>query len=278
MVAGKAQQTAAKDPKPMTARIVTLNQVDLAFVVDTTGSMGPFIGAARQQMMSTLNSLVDETSVAINLSVAIVEYRDHPPQESSFVQKAHRFTSSLSAVQSVLNGLTPAGGGDQPEAVYDGLRASCDQLNWRSHARRLAILIGDAPPHGTGFRGDQFRDGCPCGLTLEATTAILEEKNVILYALGLTPFVEESFKRLANLTGGEYFSVEQGEAAIRSIKRVLLAEFEDLEFDYQVLDYCDNRHEWTIDHLCLDLNSQRGRVSASLSRLGRRGLLAGRNP
>jgi hypothetical protein len=252
-----------------------LNEVDLVFVVDTTGSMGPFIDAARLQMMSMLESLVTETDISMDLRVAIVEYRDHPPQEDTFITKVHRFSGSLSHAQQTIDNLKPNGGGDSPEAVFDGLQTACDQLEWRSHARRLAILVGDAPPHGTGERGDFFPDGCPCGLTLHQTTAIVEDNNVILFALGLTRSVEESFGQLAILTGGEYFSARKVDAAILSIKNVLLVEFNDLAFDHQVLDHCLNHVDWTIDALCLVLDNPRGRVSASLSRLGRRGLLTG---
>jgi hypothetical protein len=58
-----------------------LNQVDLAFVVDTTGSMGPFIAAAQHQMVAMLRALAEDAQVAIDLQVGVVEYRDHPPQE-----------------------------------------------------------------------------------------------------------------------------------------------------------------------------------------------------
>jgi hypothetical protein len=59
--------------------IDALNQLDLAFVVDTTGSMGAFIGAARQHMIALLRSLTDGALTRPDLRLAVVEYRDHPP-------------------------------------------------------------------------------------------------------------------------------------------------------------------------------------------------------
>lgn len=250
-----------------------LNEVDLAIVVDTTASMYPFIGAAREQLTRMLQSLVTAADLQIDLQVGIVEYRDHPPQERTFVTREHPFSSSFSQIQRTINVLTPKGGGDPPEAVFDGLEAACSRLTWRPHARRLAVLVGDAPPHGTGHTIDSFRNGCPCGLTLEQTAAVVEEKNVILYALGLTAGVEASFSRLAELTGGSYFSAGEGEAAISAMRALLVAEFADFAFDAQVLDQCAGQADWTIDALCAALDSPRGRVSASISRLGRRGLL-----
>lgn len=250
-----------------------LNQVDLAFVVDTTGSMGPFIRQAREQMAATLDALTAEAEMAPDLQVAVVEYRDHRPQEQTFVFKAHAFTGSRKRVQSTIRRLRPSGGGDAPEAVYDGLRAACDRLTWRPHSRRLAVLVGDAPPHGVQRRGDTFPDGCPCGLTLESTTALIEQSGIILYALGLTPAVNESFAPLAYYTGGEYFAVGRGANAIDAIRTVLVAEFADLAFDRDVLEQCARDPDWTVDALCEALDSSCGRVSASINRLGRRHLL-----
>jgi Mg-chelatase subunit ChlD len=250
-----------------------LNQVDLAFVVDTTGSMGPFITAARQQMLDMLQALKSHAQIEIDLRVGVVEYRDHPPQEESFVFRMHPFVGRLQRAQETIDQLQPQGGGDAPEAVYDGLHAACDRLSWRSHSRRIALLIGDAPPHGFLPRGDTFRDGCPLGLTMDSTTARLEQKGIVLYALGLTQHVRESFATLAHHTGGEYFEASRGADAIEEIRTLLLDEFGDLEFDRQVLDLCTRNPGWTLDVICKSLETSRGRVSSSLSRLGRRYLL-----
>ncbi len=250
-----------------------LNQVDLAFIVDTTGSMAPFIEAARAQMIAMLRALAVTSQTAIDLRVGLVEYRDHPPQDNSFVTRAHHFTSDFGRTQRTIEDLKPEGGGDEPEAVYDGVHAACDQLTWRPHSQRLAVLIGDAPPHGYRFRGDGFANGCPCGLTSDSTTALVEQNRVVLYALGLTPTVTESFSRLAHYTGGEYFEAAHGDEAIETLKSVLMNEFSDLDFDRQVLALCTQHSDWTIDLVGQALASPRGRVSASLSRLGRRGLL-----
>jgi hypothetical protein len=250
-----------------------LNQVDLAFVVDTTGSMGAFINAARQQMVDTLKALTAAAVQPVDLAVGIVEYRDHPPQDNSFVFQVYAFTANLAQAQKSIEKLKPNGGGDGPEAVYDGLRAACTELKWRQHSHRLAILVGDAPPHGWQRGGDAFPAGCPCGLDPDQVTALFEAQRVALYAVGLTQVVPEIFTRLARFTGGEYFPAQRGEAAIAAIQGLLSAEFADLDFDRQVLATCALQEAWTIDSLCQTLESPRGRVSASLSRLGRRGLL-----
>jgi hypothetical protein len=248
-----------------------LNQVDLAFVVDTTGSMGPFIRAARHRMTAMLWSLTGG-GTAVSLRLWVVEYRDHPPQDPTFVARTHPGLTDLAQAQQVIAGLRlGGGGGDGPEAVYDGLAAAC-ALAWRPHSRRLAVLVGDSPPHGSGTPRDNFPNGCPCGLTTERVTAMLEQQGVTLYALGLTAAVTQSFGRLAAWTGGEYFEPGQGEKAIEALRGVLAGEFENIDLDRRVMEEC-RRDGWTIDGLGEALASGRTRIAASLSRLGRRGLL-----
>ena len=60
----------------------------------------------------------------------------------------------------------------------------------------------------------------------------------------------------------------------RFLHNMIGNEFSHLDFDKQVLNLCRATHEWSVDDLCEQLDSPRGRVSASLSRLGRRHLLA----
>jgi hypothetical protein len=264
-----------------------LNQVDLAFVVDTTGSMGAFINVAQRQMIAMLQALStphpspsaqgergrgEGAKTPIDLRLGIVEYRDHPPQDHTFVARPHAFTSDLARAQKTINGLKPDGGGDAPEAVYDGLSGACE-LEWRQHSQRLAVLIGDAPPHGCGGGGDGFPGGCPCGQSSDSITALLEQQGIALYAIGLTRLVNESFGRLARFTGGDYFQAEHGDAALQALEDVLAREFADIAFDLKVLEYCSAHLDWTVDSICEALASSRGRLSASLSRLGRRGLI-----
>jgi hypothetical protein len=251
----------------------TLSQVDLAFVVDTTGSMGAFINDARRQMTDMLQAATGAAPLPIDLRVAVVEYRDHPPQDRTFVARAHAFAADLDRVRKTIAVLKPDGGGDAPEAVYDGLAAACRELAWRPHACRLAVLIGDAPPHGVGASGDSFRAGCPCGLTTAGATALLEQHGLTLYALGLTPSVKESFTQLASWTGGTYFEGQRGQSAIDAVRSVIAREFEEIDMDRRVLELCRAAPDWTMDGVSDALASGRNRVAASLSRLGRRGLL-----
>lgn len=246
-----------------------INQLDLAFVVDTTGSMSELIAAAQRQMIMMINEI--SHAAAVDLHLAIVAYRDHPPQDK-LVTQVYQFSANTSAVQANIQKLKADGGGDQPEAVLDGVVAACRDLAWRSHARRIAVLFGDAPPHGVGLGGDAFPTGCPCGETIESVAAVAEQARVTLYAVGLNTSVTESFTRLSRLTGGEYFTASAN-AALERLKHILGDEFGNLEVDRRVLDVWKSSDLPTIADLAEQLATTRNIVAQSISRLDRRDLL-----
>lgn len=54
---------------------------DLAFAMDCTGSMGSYIESATQNIRAIVEEIV--TSEKSDIHLALVEYRDHPPQVHS---------------------------------------------------------------------------------------------------------------------------------------------------------------------------------------------------
>lgn len=77
-----------------------------------------------------------------DINLALVEYRDHPPQDESFVTRVHDFTDSIKQMKDWLQGCSAQGGGDLPEAVADGLDAAL-KLNWREKSTKICVLIAD---------------------------------------------------------------------------------------------------------------------------------------
>jgi hypothetical protein len=248
--------------------------LDLAFVVDTTGSMSSLIAGAQRQMITMLDELL--RVAAVDLRLGVVEYRDHVPQDP-LTYRVHAFTGDLDAARRTINGLAATGGGDGPESVLDGIWAACQDLAWRRHARRIAVLVGDSPPHGMGAPGDAFPQGCPCGQTLASVTAAAEEARVTFYAIALSSHLEPSFGVLSRYTGGEFFATHRQGAALERLAAILTAEFGALDFDRRVLDAWDADVEagagTALDELARRLETSRPALSAALSRLGARDLL-----
>ena len=253
-----------------TTALEQINGVDLAFVVDTTGSMSPLIGAAQRQLIELLDGLA--RAAAVDLRLGVVEYRDHPP-EDQMVYRVHPFTGDLERARGTIMKLRADGGGDVPEAVLDGVLAACWELAWRPHARRLAVLVGDAPPHGAGTAGDAFPEGCPCGETIASVAGAAEEERVTVYALGLTGTVAAPFGDLSHLTGGRFFPAKEAAAAIEHLAAILRAEFGELDLDRRVLAAWQAEPDVEIAALAERLGRTRHAVSAAWVRLLSRDLI-----
>ncbi|CAM9489675.1 unnamed protein product [Heterosigma akashiwo] len=135
------------------------DQLDLAFCVDCTASMGPYIASAQQNVRTIIQEL--STKASVDTRFALIEYRDHPPQDSTFITREHDFTYSLDNIQNSVNGMSAQGGGDGPESVCCAYEKVL-RLNWRESATKVVVHIADAPPHGIES-SDGFPNGCPSG-------------------------------------------------------------------------------------------------------------------
>jgi hypothetical protein len=113
------------------------NPVEIAFVVDDTGSMGPEIGAVRQTLTNEIARLQAETSKPFP-NTAIVTFKD-----SVTIRKISRDPAVL---QATVNALTASSGGDCPEWSNDALLAAGRLLRKGG----VAMLFTDADSHPNG--------------------------------------------------------------------------------------------------------------------------------
>jgi hypothetical protein len=181
-----------------------LKKLDLAFAMDCTGSMGSYIQQAQDSIREIATEIARQEKA--DLQLALIEYRDHPPQDSTFVTNALDFTWSINNMKARLDACSATGGGDTPEAVVDAMHALL-KLNWRDEATKVCVFISDAPPHGLGCSGDGFPEGCPCGLDPMVVMRDLAEKGITIYMVGCEPAIaayRDWFMALAYVTGGQY--------------------------------------------------------------------------
>ncbi len=178
-----------------------LGQLDIAFVIDTTGSMQPYIDEAKHYAADIAERVAKDNQ--LNIRYAVVAYRDHPPQDNTYVTKIYPFGDAQD-LRTALTHLNAMGGGDRPEAVYDGVEAAIS-LTWRNKADRLIYLIGDSPPHGMhGQFSDGFPQGCPCGLTSAGLSVRLRSNGIELNGFSIENATDTTaaFELLAHATGG----------------------------------------------------------------------------
>ncbi|UJR37663.1 hypothetical protein I4U23_030359 [Adineta vaga] len=180
-------------------------ELDLAFIIDATGSMGSYIKSAQENMRKIIEDII--ISERCSLNTALILYRDHPPQDSTFVIKLHEFTDDAEEAKKHIDSASASGGGDGPEAVAPALHAAVHTLSWRKNAIKIALLIADAPPHGLGDAGDAWPQGDPSGHDPIESVTQLAENSITLYTIGCEPGIipyRDFFMALAFKTGGQY--------------------------------------------------------------------------
>jgi HEAT repeat protein/Mg-chelatase subunit ChlD len=113
--------------------------LDLVFVLDVTGSMGAELEEAQRRTEDIVRIL---RRVIPSLRVGFVAFRDDVAQDEK-----HPLTFDYDKVAEKLNKLEASGGGDINEAVCLGFESALREQGWRKEARKVVVLVGDAPPH-----------------------------------------------------------------------------------------------------------------------------------
>lgn len=134
-------------------------RVKIAFLVDCTASMEPWIQAAKDQVMMIVRSTQEEYAEAM-FQAAFVGYRDY--EDANRILRIS-FTEPMDMLRQIRH-IHAEGGADCAEDVAGGLREAWD-LDWSDADVRTIIHIADAPAHGRRFHSigisDRFPDGDP---------------------------------------------------------------------------------------------------------------------
>ncbi|MGK2913268.1 MAG: vWA domain-containing protein [Porticoccaceae bacterium] len=121
--------------------------LDVVFVVDSTGSMDWVLKEVRGRIVD----IVDAIRLLVPISrFGVVVYRDVGSPE--YVTRIQPLTFSLSKLSGFLGSVKAEGGGDLAEALDQGLRVAIEQGGWRMGAKKVIIIVGDAPPHDDTLR------------------------------------------------------------------------------------------------------------------------------
>lgn len=194
--------TAHAAPTPPAATAARGPRIEVAFVLDATGSMGPYIEEARRRIKEIADGLASGTPKP-ELRFALVSYRD---EGDAYVTRIDPFTESVATIKGALDKTKADGGGDTPEAVLEGLVAAIRQLAWTAtdgKTIRLIYLVGDAPAqHYAG------------GPTEQQVAAEARKKGIVIHSIlvggSMSTDGRETFDRLARLTEGRMLELRDG--------------------------------------------------------------------
>ncbi len=131
--------------KCVVAGIKKDNAIDVAFIVDATGSMGDEISFLKADLLDIIDLVSKQCTASVRTGT--VFYRD---EGDEYVTKHSKFTKKVEETAKYISKQEANGGGDYPEAVHTALLEGIQLLDWDSNARsHIAFLILDAPPHHT---------------------------------------------------------------------------------------------------------------------------------
>lgn len=201
------------------------NVLDLAFVVDTTGSMSEDINRVKKDMSDYLAKL---NEIGADYRIAIIEYRDFASRASSYdfpYRVALDFSNDSDAIVSAINALSLGDGGDWEETIYSALIDGLDELTWRNGSGKAAIVMGDAPaldpePY-TGYTLEDVKNKLlydnigatgigGATLSSSAVSRAGSRSAVTLFTIATSSDYEtiECFEDLAEATNGKSYTAE----------------------------------------------------------------------
>lgn len=184
-------------------------ELDLLFIMDATGSMGSYIREATKNIETICDHIVQSEQLPSpgSLRVGLISFRDHPPQDHTYITKNFGFSSNVQEIKDNLKQLYASGGGDGPEAVTAAMHDALN-VDWRPGATKLAVLIADAPPHGIGEIGDGFPEGSPDGHDPLVLARRMAAQGISLFMVACEPALSgyqhaaDFYQGLVRVTGG----------------------------------------------------------------------------
>jgi hypothetical protein len=179
---------------------VSRPRVEVAFVLDSTGSMGGLIEGAKQKIWSIANAVIGR-SPAPDVRIGLISYRDRAGDE--YVTRLFDLTDDIDAVFGNLQSFRADGGGDDLESVNQALHEAVTRMSWSKDPKVLKVvfLVGDYGPH-MDYRDDvKYPDTCR-----EAVT-----RGIVINTVQCGDVAETTpvWQKIARLSEGSYVALAQ---------------------------------------------------------------------
>jgi Mg-chelatase subunit ChlD len=174
-------------------------EVEVVFCLDTTGSMGGLIDAAKKKIWTISNQISSGTPTP-HVKIGLVAFRD---RGDDYITKVFDLTDDLDAVYGNLMKFQAAGGGDTPESVNQALYESVTKIKWSDNKKtlKLIFLVGDAPPH-MDYKDDvKYTETCKLAVA----------KDIIINTVqcGRDPECTKYWKDICRLAEGSFVQIDQ---------------------------------------------------------------------
>ncbi len=165
-----------------------VNQADIIFVLDVTGSMSNEIDGVKNNIVEFADSLSYQ---GIDFQLGMVTFLDE-------VEHIYDFTSDVQLFQQYVDEQYAHGGGDLPENSLDALMAAC-QFDFRPTANRVFIWITDASYH----INNSYTTLTPQDVVNEMLTHAVEP-----HCIGGMQYQLDFYNQILFPTGGDFYDID----------------------------------------------------------------------
>ncbi|MEM6980893.1 MAG: vWA domain-containing protein, partial [Planctomycetota bacterium] len=190
--------TASRDKAASNRSDTKPPQIEVCFVLDTTGSMGGLIQGAKDKIWSIATEMI-QADPKPQIRFGLIGYRD---RGDDYVTKRFDLTEDIDSIYGKLTAFKAAGGGDGPESVNQALSESVRTMDWteNSDVLKIIFLVGDAPPH---MDYDEVKYPKTCRKA--------KKKQLIINTIqcGQMAGTAEVWQSIAQSAGGEYAAILQ---------------------------------------------------------------------
>ena len=184
------------------------NQIQIALILDTSGSMSGLIDQAKTQLWNIINELskAHKDSAQANISIALYEYgNDGLSLYNGYIRQVLPFTRDLDDISEKLFALNTNGGSEYCGRV---IKTSLKELNWEDgDAMKLIYIAGNEP----------FNQG---SVSPKIACELASQKQVSVYPIfcgNEQEGINSGWTECAQLTAGTYMNIDS------DIKTIALA-------------------------------------------------------
>ncbi|GMQ91018.1 MAG: hypothetical protein BMS9Abin11_0323 [Gammaproteobacteria bacterium] len=181
------------------AYIARKPNIEVCFVLDTTGSMGGLISGAKRKIWYIANQIASARQTP-NVKFCLIGFRD---RGDVYVTKKFQMTDDLDSIYQNLQSFQAQGGGDTPESVNQALYEAVKNIGWskKRNTLRVIFLVGDSPPH-MDYQDD---------VKYYKVAMMAKRKDIIINTIqaGSNYRTTPIWKEIAQLTNGAYSAIPQ---------------------------------------------------------------------
>lgn len=193
-----------------------IGELNIAILLDATGSMASLISTAKTQIRALMRQLMK----TLKVKMMIAAYRDYCDGRNA-IYTTSSLTTNAEELYLWLDRVGAHGGGDGPEAIEYAL----GQLIGKGF--HMAVVCGDAPSHSRGEIVTQIEkygfSGKETRTAVEVAAELWQlQTPVHMLVVGGHSSTTEDFKQIARAGGGEQGDLDEGTAFLDMITMAAL--------------------------------------------------------